>query len=522
MTANRPRLNEWLFFAIVAVAGSALCLAASPRVGATFDETNYLANGLEVWRGAGFAQLMEQGTMPLPIQLATLPVYLAERQRGEPWRIATNGRHRPSATQDVHAVLPLARGFNLIFWALTLLYGWLIAWRIGGPWAGRLALVLLAAEPSLLGHAALVATDEASAATSLAFAYHFAVGRERRARARFVIPGVCYGLALLAKASALVFGPVSMIAIEVHRRLVAREAIGPATWTGFLRDFLCVLGLGIAVLLGYVGTGAPGGLLFQISHNVRGHEVYLLGRAYPHAVWFYFPLLLTMKLTLPVLLLPLLVLATRPRALFNWAFLCGGLLLLLSVGYRVQIGIRMLFPALALLIAGTAAATIRALEELPASRRRSAFAAVALGAVTWGVGASLLAWPHGINYVNELWGGTRGGYRLVSDSNYDWGQGLPELARWCEEHGVEAIDLWYFGTDPAALAPPFRPLPLHRAQIASFDELVASSGSRYLAVGATLLYGAYEREGWAPTAKMLRERQPTDRTLNFFIYELRR
>ena len=67
-------------------------------------------------------------------------------------------------------------------------------------------------------------------------------------------------------------------------------------------------------------------------------------------------------------------------------------------------------------------------------------------------GAAVAVWPHGLCYANELWGGSRNSYRLVSDSNYDWGQGLPELAQWGRQHHVAALDVWYFGSDPRLAA----------------------------------------------------------------------
>src|SRR5262249_1879314 len=71
------------------------------------------------------------------------------------------------------------------------------------------------------------------------------------------------------------------------------------------------------------------------------------------------------------------------------------------------------------------------------------------GGLVWTAGGAVVVWPHGLCYTNELWGGTANGYRRLSDSNYDWGQGLPELAAWQRRSGVTALDVWYFGTDPA-------------------------------------------------------------------------
>src|SRR5204863_5275611 len=46
----------------------------------------------------------------------------------------------------------------------------------------------------------------------------------------------------------------------------------------------------------------------QVGHNSRGAGVYILGETHPRALWYYYPLALTMKLSVPLLLLPLVAL----------------------------------------------------------------------------------------------------------------------------------------------------------------------------------------------------------------------
>ena len=63
---------------------------------------------------------------------------------------------------------------------------------------------------------------------------------------------------------------------------------------------------------------------------------------------------------------------------------------------------------------------------------------------------TLLAWPDYIAYFNFVVGGERGGIKLLSDSNLDWGQDLPTLAQWQKQHPDTPLALAYFGiVDPA-------------------------------------------------------------------------
>ena len=161
-------------------------------------------------------------------------------------------------------------------------------------------------------------------------------------------------------------------------------------------------------------------------------------------------MLLTIKLGVPVLLLvPLLLLLLRPQALLNWACLTAGVLLPLSLTFRVQLGIRLILPLVVLALVGLAAAVTEAARSSSLWRRRFLGGVTAAG-VAWMLIAVVRVWPNGLSYVNELWGGTKQGYLQVSEANYDWGQGLKELARWQEKRKIDKLGVVYFGTDPSS------------------------------------------------------------------------
>src|SRR5262249_21766681 len=120
-----------------------------------------------------------------------------------------------------------------------------------GPWAGRLAVALLACEPSLLGHASLATTDIAVAACLLAFVYHFQAGRDACWRWRIGVPALWFAAALLAQASALVFAPMCMLAVE----LAASRSKTSTGTTGFRwRDSICIASAGVFLAFVYCGS----------------------------------------------------------------------------------------------------------------------------------------------------------------------------------------------------------------------------------------------------------------------------
>jgi hypothetical protein len=549
----------WLL-ALIAVT-SVWCCTAARSLSATFDEPTYLECGLSHWHTGSYKPLMRLGTMPLAIDVQTLPLFLWEKTHGA----------KIDLVRDFAWALPMARAGTLLFWGVLLVYVFRAASMIAGAWAGRIASALVAFEPSLLGHAALATTDIAVTACLMVFVVEFQKGRGRGWLRAIGVPSLLYGVAILAKASSLVFAPLFMLVLEFFRlsqsQAFAEIASGDlkkrvlflrdGLWN-FRREFFSIVGLGLLVTFLYCGsdwttertfvewaqtlkpgalhdtmlwisqhlkifTNAGEGLAQQIKHNMRGHDTYIFGEVHRRAVWYYFPVALTMKSSVTFLLLPLLVALVKPRALWNLACLAAFVLLAYSVTCRVQIGIRFMFPLMALASAGLAAALVVALRETQNGWKKTGAVVLLVAGIAGNGWAAAAAWPDGICYTNALWGGTRNGYKLLTDSNYDWGQDLFELPGWCAKHGVEKMDVWYFQHDPRVNVPPLQTIPLHDPAFAQGGSLETALHGRCVAVGTTLLYGSYLEK--SPTAKaaseFFRQRAPMDRTTTYFIYDFR-
>jgi hypothetical protein len=277
-----------------------------------------------------------------------------------------------------------------------------------------------------------------------------------------------------------------------------------------------IAGVGFAVL--WCGDNAYQALRFQVHHNSSGHgNIFLLGQTQPGSWWYYFAAALIIKLTLTMLLLPMVLLAIRPKVLWNWACLSALTLLALTPAFKVQVGVRLVLPLVALGAVGLAPALVRAWHSAPALQRRL-LAGVGAAAVLWSVWSAASNWPNGLCYTNELWGGTSEGYRLLSDSNYDWGQGLPELVRWQRRHGLARMDVWYFGTDPALFQLPLRELSWNTLAAQGPETLRAALHGHFLAASTSLLYGS---NGADPAAQFLHGCVPVARTSTFLIFDFR-
>jgi hypothetical protein len=564
------RVFDWFWFLAWGIASSLWCVTASSQLSATFDEPIDLSRGMEWWRTGSHRPLLRVGAMPLPMDVATFPLYVWER-----W----HGLRLDLIDADLAKALPWARAGTLVFWWLLLVYGRLAGRQLAGPWGGRLAVALLACEPSMLAHACLATKDIAVSACLLALVYHFRTERESPWGRRIGLPALWYGVAILAKASGLVFGPLCMLAVEIERLVRERGfRLWPPTLAGeeaaqrgrfrawladcrnqlrpFRRDLVRIMALGLLVVFIYCGSdwqtestfiawakslpegqfgremlwvaehlrifsNAGEGLVKQVTHNIRGHGAYLLGQTDPRALWYYYPVVLTIKLSLVVVLAPIVLVIIRPRALANWACVAAAALTLFSLTCRVQLGIRLMLPLAALGIVGLAAAIVQTLRTSQWIWGRRVVAAGAVVGVLASVAADARAWPDNIRYINDLWGGTANGYRLVSDANYDWGQGLKELRQWQKRQGLDKVDLWYFGADPSGNKPPFHPIALHSLPIERPSDVLGQLQGHILAASTTLVYGNPISESHRHAAEFLRTTEPTARTRTFLIYDFR-
>lgn len=511
MTTPPPwTLLDFAWLLAVVGLSSAACLAAGAELGATFDEPFYIDKGLDCWRTGSYRALMRAGTMPLPVDAQTLPIYLMERHRGYP----------VDPAREMADILPIARAMTLPFWWLLLLSSFRLARRLGGAWAGRFAVAFTACEPNLLAHAVLATTDIASTAALLAFADAVLRDREGTWRRRVFVPGLWYGVALLCKASALLFAPLILLVLAWP---LARN------WHGSrprLIDLFQMAGIAAALLFAYCGSDwrtqasfvkwaearpeQPGtaevriaarnlqifpnageGLAMQIKHNVRGHGCYTLGEWHPRAVWYYFPVVFSQKLSEATLLLLPFAALFRTRRLANPAFLVALLLFAFSLTCRVQIGLRLQFPCVAFLIVGLAAAY----SPKPGTRLRETINTIVMA-------LSLLAalftaaecHPHSLRYCNRFWGGAERAPDLLVDSNGDWGQGLPELKHWADDRGIERLPIWYYGADPAVYRAPFELSQINHWPNPTVAEVKRKVGPGGLfAVGVSLLNGCPDR-----------------------------
>ncbi len=164
--------------------------------------------------------------------------------------------------------------------------------------------------------------------------------------------------------------------------------------------------------------------LVDIAGASKRDPMFLLGMDYATGRWFYFPVAFSIKSTLGFL--ALLLVSPFLKDLWKAGKWRVSLHLLIpalmyfgvSLASTMNIGIRHILPVYPFFVLIAAAAAV-ALAQM---RRWGAYAAGALLLIH--VASSAHVFPNYLTYANEAWGGPANTYRLLTDSNADWGQGL--------------------------------------------------------------------------------------------------
>jgi 4-amino-4-deoxy-L-arabinose transferase-like glycosyltransferase len=492
-----------LMFMAILAGGAAL------RESVTIDEVAHIGAGVSYLQK--FDLRLNEEHPPLPKVLAALPLVLRGTHADYShisWTVSE--KFFPAFLgQWVFGEWLLTKWNNpvtLLAWArlpmlvLTLVLGWVLysyARLLGGNWGGLLCLGIYVSTPTFLTFGPLVHTDLAVTLFSLVTFWRFAEIWQSPSRKNAMLFALSLAGALLSKFTAGILfftfvafalstrwravpgQPLAKTEARAWRRLRWRSTLQGILWAAlavYLFYFIFSLNQSTDVLyrLGHGSAAVPlrrllmppwlylrGVLLVLITGS---RPTFILGHAYPHGVWFYFPVVFVLKSSLGFLGLLVLTLSlglsqkrrdepntlTIPTDLvIHWRVLWVSLVVftgfcLLS---RLDISIRHFSIPLVLLVLLLAALPRMVerfrLSALTPGRLLGALAAVLTLSCVF---AAVRAYPYYFPYINTLSLG-HPAYALVNDSNLDWNQSLPDVKRFADQHGLERIALDEYGTN---------------------------------------------------------------------------
>jgi hypothetical protein len=442
----------------------------------TYDEPVHIAAGQDAWRSNRFQ--MWNDHPPLARLWCALPL-LNDR-----WQIHAYGLVDGFRVDEIRpgpeALAWRARAMNVFLGLALALFLWDAARGMFSAGAGLLALALFVFSPPLIAHFSVATTD--GAATLLIFVtamslWRWRVRQDWIATLRF---GLVLGLLLLAKFST----PVIFVLAIVWTLVLKSDAIAhkPRQWnwdralTAVVLAFLVVWAgyffhVSRLTLRNHVLTATfpnratvvyenvkssrnfslpvPAGEYLEgfrslVRHNRFGQVSFFLGRIsrrgfkayYPVAIFLKWPIVLLVLCGVAVFLVSRSALCLPERwwliASFPVTYLGFAIFSRFDIGDRHVLPI---YPFFLLL----ASAVWEKVKE------RRGFGALIMMAVLLQAADTLRYAPDYLSYFNIFVVPT-GSYKILSDSNLDWGQGLLALRKFERDHPTEKTWLAYFGS----------------------------------------------------------------------------
>ena len=507
--------TSWLIAMLIAALHAFMAVTAVNTKSPTFDEPQHLTAGYSYWIKNDFRLDPENGN--LPARWAALPLLLGSKEfpplndRG--WLRAEEGRTAHQffyeVGNDPDRMIADARMMMSIFGMALCLLIFRTGREFFGIVGGLIAELVAAFDPNFLAHSALVTADVAAAFFFTAAIWSYWRLLQKISPARLAIAALSLAGLFLTKYSApivlVVFWLMSIFQIVSRREMAVRFAqfrttlidkshkaaaisaswilLAATTFLAIWSSFSFRYAAWTNNDLAHNGTSwhwnyllEDDGAFEKIVGAARAHhllpEAYLYGFAYVHKhqidrpafldnqwsiVGFrsFFPRAFVYKTPLPVLVLLALALhafamrrswkidnLSNPFFLFVIAY--AGF----AITARLDIGHRHLLPIYPALFVGCGA-----IAYLMNKNRFALFGSAVAILLLWQAGESFASRPNYLAYFNQIAGGSTHGYKHLVDSSLDWGQDLPALKSWIDNHGEtvneKPLYLGYFGTaDP--------------------------------------------------------------------------
>jgi hypothetical protein len=565
-----------LVFAAVFIA---LAVSSYTRESATWDEPQHVVTGYNQLRFHDYRTDPEHppfirmwAALPL-LAMDNVKVDLHRIDQTDPFLWATGAQfffcHDVFyVANDADHLLYQARFMIVLLGVLlgVLLFCW--ARELFGFWPAMIVLGMYTIEPNLLAHTRLVTTD--FGVTCFSFGTIYFLWRTTRLLSLRNVCGLAgfFALAQISKFSALLLGPIvlALLVARVFQKKPWPKSFGGQTemrsrWEKLAVALALVAALAVVTWMAiwaiydfrYLPSSSPtwrwnfqqdpvvlerAPLFTKMIAWADGHQLlpnaysqgFLLGQVKAqkrrgflagdyslNGWWYFFPLAFLMKTPIFLILLfcgGVAVCAVRWRRFLDYniytlfplvAFLGAAMMMKLNIGVRHILPIQ----PFVLLLAGNAIAELYASQRKPL---RALLGSLGLFAII----EFALICPHYLAFFNEFAGGPRNGHEYLVDSNLDWGQDLKGLKSWMDQHGVQHINLSYFGTaDPVYYKIDCTYLPGGPF----FDERLVKDPQLpgFVAVSATNLRGVYFQERSRDIYKRLLETKPVA-VIGYSIY----
>jgi len=519
MTPLLHRSQGWQKVAVACllVAHYAIAFTATLDASATFDEVLHIASGLSYWKLNDYRLQPENGN--LPQRWCALPLLFMGYSFPEDeaaWRSSDSfGLGRTllyESGNDPAVILAAARAMSAVWSTAVCLVVYLWSRSLFGEGGGLVSLGLAAFWPALVAHGPLATSDACSTLFFTLGAWSLWTLVNRVTVSSLAAASIAVGLAAIAKHSCVLLTPLAVLFVLVQaasRRPLPLHlpGISPTLAEGWRRSAAMTASLAVPLLaavfliwascgfryrafaadatpaafyrfptladcVGYAGgVGVlcehlagwqilPESWLWGMSQVVaraRYRDAFAIGEHSLFGWWWFFPLCLAVKNTLPSLVLAGFGVARAMALVIGriahrlalddeaWNMLpllvWLGLLWATFLTSHLNIGERHLlpsYPPLMILAGGCWRAATVPWRKL-----------LVCGLVVLHAADVVSRYPASLAYFNQLV--PRGeAHQWLVDSSLDWGQDLRRLGRWLEQHSAPANRIYvnYSGAAP--------------------------------------------------------------------------
>jgi hypothetical protein len=499
MDSPNMRWWEWLLFLLGLVVFVAQAALASPLKSAAFDEEYHIAAGYAYLKTGDFR--MSTSHPPLVDTLGAVPLLFLDNVNlptdHPSWEESNyfvfSDIFLWYANDNAHEILVNGR-YAIIFLG-TILVAVLFWWarQMAGVWAGWIALILAAFDPNLIANSRLITTDLGVTLFIALTMWRLWRWLKKPTRFNLILVGILAGCTMATKFTGLMVWPMILVVVvlwwvKIEDRRLKIENDGQVSnlkslffnlfifvlvayatlWAIYRFDFGLIPGSNFPIPI--PAPFYPYSLwdTFMVIEE-QPKAAFLLGQVSDRGWWYYFPVALLLKTSIPLLVLTVvgLFIVVREEGWRKTAVLWIPPLffMLLATTGRITIGYRHILPVVPFLIM-LAAQTGRRLEigdwrlKWQTNRKSLVSSLLVILLLAWTAFATLRLWPHQEAYFNEIAGGPENGSELLVDANIDWGQDLLFLRELMAERGIDEVYLSYFGTAlPEAYGVNYKPLP---------------------------------------------------------------
>jgi len=267
---NRLKLPVWSLAGGLIILQMILVAIIVHGESLTFDEGDHIFAGYMMWHSGDYGLNPEHP--PLVKLVATLPLLpeklwvppLQQRMfKGEAYRDGRDFMERNDGPE--HRLLfrmRLAAGVFAVGLSVTV---FLMGSKLFGESAGLLALLLVVFEPNMLANSDLVTTDVGVACFFLAAIYCFYCYARQPSLVRLLLTGLAAGLALPAKHSGILLGPM-LLGLTLVEIACAEQGRRRRTAGTLFGGFAAIVVLAVVVLWAFYGfryAARPAGLVMN-------------------------------------------------------------------------------------------------------------------------------------------------------------------------------------------------------------------------------------------------------------------